>query len=377
MAGYLLLEKERLPFVSIIIVNYNGKTFLKECLSSIREIVYPKTQYETILVDNQSVDGSIEYVRENFPEVRIIRLDKNYGFVAGNNIGAKHGKGEYIVLLNNDTKVEKNWLIELVRAAKDENVGVCTSKKFVLNNPTLLDGAGGTMNVLGQGWDRGSLERDVGLYEEPVEVTHPSGASFLVKREIIQAYGYLLEPGYFMYYDDPDLGWRTHLLGYKVVYVPKSVILHKRGGTAGTRTSLIHYLFHRNQIITFYKNLEMKNVIKIMPLLFVNLFFTSLSTTMQEKNSSYIRNIPKIIVSLIKYRKVIVEKRRKVQKIRMCSDGIILFSNEIVAPKSMTGYVGIYVSLVNLYLKLVGLSRMQIKAMFAYDNKAERSVWAL
>jgi len=114
--------------VSIIIVNYNGKHLLDECLTSVFSINYPKDQYEVILIDNDSQDDSVNYTRKNFPKVRIIESIKNLGFTGGNNLGVKHANGEYYVLLNSDTKVDKNWLKELIKTAQDKNVGAVSSK---------------------------------------------------------------------------------------------------------------------------------------------------------------------------------------------------------------------------------------------------------
>ena len=114
--------------VSIIIVNYNGKHLLEECLSSVFKINYPRNQYEVILVDNDSQDDSVNYVRNHFPKVIVIESIKNLGFAGGNNLGIKQANGGYYVLLNSDTKVDKNWLKELVNTAQGKNVGAVSSK---------------------------------------------------------------------------------------------------------------------------------------------------------------------------------------------------------------------------------------------------------
>jgi len=115
--------------VSIIVLNFNGVVFLNSCLSSLEQLNYPQAMYEVILVDNGSHDGSIPFVRERFPWVRIIQNESNLGFAAGNNVGIREAKGDYIALLNNDTRVERDWLKELVKVCEEDHaVGACTSK---------------------------------------------------------------------------------------------------------------------------------------------------------------------------------------------------------------------------------------------------------
>ncbi len=124
------MTKKALPFVSIIIVNYNGRHFLGECLTSLSQLDYPADSFEVILVDNNSKDDSIAYVSRQFPKVLLVPLKENTGFTGGNIAGYERAKGEYIVLLNNDTQVEKAWLKNLVQAAEPKSVGLATSKIF-------------------------------------------------------------------------------------------------------------------------------------------------------------------------------------------------------------------------------------------------------
>lgn len=126
----LLSLMGRTPFVSILIVNYNGRHLLEECLSSVFAVKYPKSQYEVILVDNCSSDDSVNFVKQTFPLVRIITSEINRGFAGGNVLGLWYSKGEYIVLLNNDARVDDQWLTELVSAAEDPNIGVVNSKLY-------------------------------------------------------------------------------------------------------------------------------------------------------------------------------------------------------------------------------------------------------
>lgn len=123
------------PFVSVIVLNFNGVTFLKDCLSSLEHLNYPRDAYEVILVDNASSDQSVHYVRKQFPWVKIVQNSSNLGYAAGNNVGIRESKGDYIALLNNDTKVEPDWLMELVKICEqDPSVGACTSKILLFDD---------------------------------------------------------------------------------------------------------------------------------------------------------------------------------------------------------------------------------------------------
>lgn len=123
------------PFVSVIVLNFNGLVFLEPCLSSLEQLNYPAGMFEVILVDNASTDRSVPFVRDRFPWVKIVQNESNLGFAAGNNVGIRESNGDYIALLNNDTRVDKNWLTELVKACEeDPAVGACTSKILLLED---------------------------------------------------------------------------------------------------------------------------------------------------------------------------------------------------------------------------------------------------
>lgn len=243
------------PKVLIIIVNWNGAKYLPDCLNSVYNQVYPN--YEVVLVDNASTDGSVKYVRENFPQVKVILLDNNLGFVGGTNAGISYAlstEADYVVLLNNDTKVNSTWLQELVRTANsDSSIGICFSKILMLDEPEIINSAGGECDIWGFPRDRGFLEYDKGQYDRVEEVFEGCGASMLIRREVIENVG-TLDLRFFMYDEDTDLAWRARLYGYKVVYVPSSVVYHKFGGTGGAANPQRRYLAVRNMLRSILKN---------------------------------------------------------------------------------------------------------------------------
>lgn len=229
------------PKVSIIIVNWNGKEHLSKCLPSIFDnTTYPN--YEIILVDNGSTDSSVEFIRENYPNpnVKIIKLDKNYGFVKGSNIGMieayKDKDIKYIARLDNDTEVDRNWLTELVKVAEsDEKIGLCGSKIFFMDNPAIIYSTGSIIK-LGMMIDRGHGKIDKGQYDDKLNIFCASAAACLLKREMAEELG-LFEEQIFAGYDEgysykgsTPLPW-AYKFGWKARYVPTSVVYHKAGGT--------------------------------------------------------------------------------------------------------------------------------------------------
>jgi GT2 family glycosyltransferase len=251
------------PFVSIIIVNHNGKHYLQDCFNSIEQLDYPKEKLEVILVDNASSDGSIEYVKGQFPSIRLLELDKNYGFCKPNNEAVKIAKGEYIALLNNDTVVSKNWLSELVKGALlSKEIVSCASKMLYSDRKDTINTAGGKITIIGGGFYRGYGDRDGDAYNHFEYTGFGCGAGILVKKDFFEKIGGFDED-YFASIEEHDLGWKAWLYGYKVLYVPTAVVYHRESGTFGNRRfchPFKEYLVVRNRLYNLVKNLETKNM---------------------------------------------------------------------------------------------------------------------
>ena len=251
------------PLVSVIIVNYNGRTFLDKCFSSLLLQSYP--DMEIIFVDNGSKDGSIEYIRKEFPSVEIIANNENFGFAKGNNIGIRIAKGELIATLNTDTEVTPHWLEELVNAmVSDENVGMCASKMLFMKDPELINSTGIVISRSGTCWDRGIFERDVGQYESMEEVLGPCAGAALYRMSMLQEIG-LFDEDFVAYFEDTDLALRGRLAGWKCLYVPKAVVYHAFGGTAGFETDYTIYHGNRNMLWNAIKNFPDKFLISSLP----------------------------------------------------------------------------------------------------------------
>jgi len=231
---------------SVIIVNYNGKHLLKECLDSIREQTYK--DFEIIVVDNASQDGSVTFLRENYPEVKVIQCEKNLGYGGGNNRGLATSEGQYIVFLNNDTKADKDWLSQLVRAAKeDDKIGMCASKILNYDNPRIIDNTGLIIYPDGIARGRGRLQEDRGQFDDRREVFFPSGCAGLYKKKMLDEIGWFDEE-FFLYMDDVDIGLRGRLAGWKCIFVPEAVVYHRYSATTSPYSPLKAYLVERNRI---------------------------------------------------------------------------------------------------------------------------------
>jgi hypothetical protein len=227
------------PLVYIIILNWNRKDDTLACLRSIKDVKYP--QLSVVLVDNASRDGTVESVRENFPAVEVITNSENLRFAGGNNVGidyAMQNKADYILLLNNDTEVAPDFLSELVSVAENnDRVGMLGPKIYYHNTPKMIWFAGGRIEFW-KGWlsHIGIRELDHGQYDSIRDVDYLTGCCLLVKREVIEKVG-TLDESYFIYGEDADWCIRAYRAGFKLTYVPSSLIWHKVSSSSGGNMS--------------------------------------------------------------------------------------------------------------------------------------------
>ncbi len=253
--------------VSIIIVNYNGKDHLKKCLPSLEKQKYHPIQ--TIIVDNASQDGSVEFITKNYPRIELVQNNANLGFAEGNNVGYDAVKGEYVLFLNNDTEVTDNFLIELVKIAEaDKTIGGVQSKILLMDQPDTLDSVGAYLTNTGILYHFGVNKKDGPFYNKCVPVYSAKGACLLIKRTVLEQVlvdNKIFDERYFAYFEETDLCHRIWLAGYKLLYVPQSVIYHKLGATS-MKFSNAFVQFHsfKNRINSYMKNLEMYSFLKIM-----------------------------------------------------------------------------------------------------------------
>ncbi len=256
--------------VSIIIVNYNGKRYLRDCIMSI--LKSDAAEAEIVVVDNGSVDGSLEDVERDFPFLTVVRMGRNSGFAEANNVGAQTARGSYLVFLNNDTLVTRTWLAPLRDSlASDPAVGVAGSKLLFLDARDRIMSAGINILFNGTGYDIGFLDRDTGQYDQPRPHGAVCGAVMMVRKSDFLSVGGF-DQLYFLYAEDIDLCWRYWLYGYTVRYIPSSVVFHAFGGTSGPDRHNPLRVFYRvrNGCLNVLKNYELRNI--PVPLLFNAVF---------------------------------------------------------------------------------------------------------
>ena len=332
-------ERETLPLVSIIIVNWNGKKWLKDCFESLEKLDYPKDKYEVIMGDNASTDDSVDYAKENFPRVKILQFDKNYGFCKANNLCAKEAKGEYVVFLNNDTIVDTLWLKILVEGAlSKKDVISCVGKMlkpYTIDGQNVIDYAGGRLFV-GGGEYVGIYDTDKKEYNVPKYTGFGCGAGVLVQKKFFLKIGGFSEI-YFAGTEEAELGLRIWQYGYRVLYVPSAIMIHIRVGTFGSVESpMIVFVNIRNPLYFILKNFEIRNVVLG---LFYHLFISSASRFFISflLGKFYVcSNIIKAYIFFIKNIKdleYVFQERRKIQKNRLLSDDE-LYKIGVISPFS-------------------------------------------
>jgi len=249
-----------MELISVIVLNYNGKGFLNSCLSSLASQTY--SDFEVIVVDNGSRDGSPEYIEENYPWVRLAKNDENLGFAGGTNVGIRAAKGEFIITLNNDSRADSRFIEELIKPMADPEVGVCAAKMLFPDGR--INSAGICISRSGAAWDRGMFEPDRGQYEFVEEVFGACAGAALYRREMMDEIG-LFDEDFFLYLEDVDLAFRARLAGWKCLYVPGARVIHHHGGTAGVGSDLAVYYGNRNIVWYPIKDFPFRLLITSLP----------------------------------------------------------------------------------------------------------------
>lgn len=242
----------RYPSVSIIILTRNHLQHLEDCFKSVMNLKYP--HLEIILADNNSTDGSADFIQEKFPSAKVLRFNKNLGFPEGNNRAIKQAKGNYIFLLNPDTKIESECINKLVEIMEgDKSMGICMPKMLMFNEPSVINSAGIIANEILQGRDKGAWELDCGQYDKEKQILGACGAAMFIRKSLFEKIGYF-DRFYFTYYEDFDFSIRTWWNGYKVNFVPQAVVYHKY--RPFRKDILNEYIDHRNRLRLMLKNMS-------------------------------------------------------------------------------------------------------------------------
>jgi len=330
---------------SVIIVNYNGKQLLMDCLASVMAQSY--SPFEVLLIDNASIDGSVAFVRSTFPQVRVIEARENLGFAGGNNLGVRHARGNLIVLLNNDTIVQDGWLAHLVEAVDPEDAAVAASLVLTEGIPQKYYERNGSINFLGHNIMR--------VFTRPENIFYAGGASLIYKKTLL---GIPFDEEYFAYGEDVYLGLRARFLGYKVVHTNASVVQHLGGATAGKqRSPRFTMLQERNRVLNILLFFSLFTLIRVAPFLFLNALAKSIASLGSSKYST--RGV------LLAYGWLVAHPARVLRKRRVLRGEHTVDEREVISWMSSrltggeTGMARLVDSLSTLYCKLVGLKTVE------------------
>jgi hypothetical protein len=255
------------PRVAVVVLNWNGKRFLRTCLDSLFRQTY--RNFYVIFVDNSSKDGSVNFVTKKYSieirkkQLKIVTNDKNYGYAEGNNIGMRAAlvdkKTRYVAILNNDTEVHASWLSELVKTSeKSKSIGTVASKTIVFSNRNIIDTAGVVVYSDCVPTGRGSGE-PVANYDTEEEIFGAYGAAAFYRREMLEDTRLgadFFDSDHFTYQEEFDLSWRAALRGWKCVFAPRAVVYHVGSATGRKMPKRVKYLLERNRIFAVVKNMQ-------------------------------------------------------------------------------------------------------------------------
>jgi GT2 family glycosyltransferase len=254
------------PLVSIIILNWNGIKWLEECIDSVMQTSYQPI--EIVVVDNASTDNSIDVVYTKYREVVVVKNPENFGYAKGNNIGFKHVKGKYVVMLNNDMVVDKHWLEEPIKyLEKDPQIGIAGCRQMKYFDRTEIDGLYHYMMksliFLPIGLNS-CYDENNPLFSKPGYVFSVSGGSAIYRKTAFEKIGGF-EERFFAYHEDTDLAMRFLFNGWKCVYAPTSVVYHRGSASFKTESPTFVYYFERNRIWFIYKNWPLSVMLRFFP----------------------------------------------------------------------------------------------------------------
>ncbi len=252
--------------VAVVVLCWNGRKFLEEFLPSLIE--HHTNGSDIVVADNFSTDDSVEFVKKNFPGVKIIQLAKNFGFAEGYNVAIRQIESEYIILINQDVAVTQNWLQPLLSVIEsDPGVGAVQPRVHAYLKRSHFEyagAAGGWIDKYGYTFCRGrifdSMEEDKGQYNEPSEIFWASGACMIVRKKLYEELGGL-DADLFAHMEEIDLCWRMKNAGYKIMYTPDSVVYHLGGGSLPRGNAFKTYLNFRNNLVIMAKNLPRKKLL--------------------------------------------------------------------------------------------------------------------
>jgi GT2 family glycosyltransferase len=327
--------------VSVVVVNYNGERVIEDCLRSV--YAQPYRPIEVIVVDNGSTDGSVALIVKKFPDVRLVRNERNLGFAGGNNRGVAAAQGEYVVLLNNDTVVDSGWLPPLIEAVGKPGVGVVTSKVITENVPEAFYEMNGTINYLGYNIMR--------QFSNLSQVFFAAGTSVMFRRNLV---GLPFLDEYFLYHEDVYLSWKLRLQGYEISMAQPSIVWHKGSVTTSNQMpSFVTFYQERNKLLNAFLFLERATLTRLIPYFLFDGVAKSVMSLLTGRKSFF--GIVQSYIWCLRNLNWIGAEREKMQRLRQIPDREILrlMSSKVVNADSAFGDCLNRLSL--FYAKLVGL----------------------
>lgn len=256
------MTSSKAPRVSFVVVNWNRRDLLEQCLQSIAQ--QSAGDFEVVLVDNGSIDGSLDCLQGlPLPSVTLIRNSTNLGFAQAVNQGIRRARGRLIALVNNDIRLDRRWLEEIQHGFDlQERAGMCAGKILLAQEPGRIDKVGHLLYPDGQNYGRGHREEDRGQYDRVEEVLWPDGAAAIYRTELFQDVG-LFDESFFAYGEDAELGLRARLRGWKCLYIPTAVAYHHHSATLGPYSPRKIFLVERNRIWLAVKLFPAEQLMKV------------------------------------------------------------------------------------------------------------------
>lgn len=306
------------PEISYIVVSFNSEKHITNCLTSI--LNQSKTNYEIIVVDNNSQDNTasiIEDFSSKDKQIKLIKNNVNIGYGNAISKAAEHTEGEFLAILNADTVLDKLWAEKLLDAfSSDEKIMSASGTVYFLNNE--LQSTGGMMDKYGA-----VIQRENKMfYSRKISARtffYNDGSSFMIRHNILQEITF--DPMLFLYYEDVDLSWKIRMLNYKVEYIPTAISYHDMGHSYSDITLSKFYYISRNRIYVCQKNYSLKNIVCRIPIMIFLIFFSSIFYDISKKPMGYTKNFFKAILWNVTNFGFMIKERKKIRSINKISDG--------------------------------------------------------
>ncbi|XME02830.1 glycosyltransferase family 2 protein [Lachnospiraceae bacterium C1.1] len=275
--------------IAVIIPNYKGKNVIRDCLNSLREQDFKG--FDIIVADNKSDDGSLDIIEKEYPEVKLIKLSDNFGFSRAVNEGLKVSSHPYVILLNNDTRVDKSFVRSLYEAIKSDNrIFSVSAKMLQMDRPDRIDGAGDYYSALGWAYARGKGKKS-NRYNKVCDVFSACAGAAIYRRKILDEIGWFDE-FHFAYLEDIDIGYRGRIMGYRNTYEPKAIVWHKGSGVTGSRYNGFKVrISARNNMYIVMKNMPTIQIVLNLPLLIIGFSVKALFFVFKGYGREYLSGI--------------------------------------------------------------------------------------